>query len=333
MFNRLKNMTAHEWRVSIGRLCLVFLGSVILAFGTAIFLTQLNIVSGGLAGIGIICQAHFPDTQIIDIVVFIATWVLWVIGLIFVGRGFAAKTFLSSLIYPLSLALFLRVNVFIDMAESIAGDGEIGRVLLCAIFGGVFVGAGVALTFVGGGSTGGLDVFCFILQKYVGIRESITCFVLDAIIVILGMTLIEDNVVNGLCGLISAFLCAAMVEIVYNRRGSSYQGDIISDHWEEISRYVQDELGRGATIIPAEGGYKGEKRTILRVVIDSTQLNKLRDYIASVDPSAFMTFTQVSAAYGEGFKSNKRTVPYGKKIKEVEKKEENNEDLQEKDEK
>ncbi len=335
MFKRLKAMSAHEWRVSIGRLSLVVIGSIVLAFGTATFLTELNIVSGGLSGIGIIVQAYFPNAEVIDITVFILTWVLWIVGFIFVGRGFAAKTFVSSLIYPLALALFLRVDVFHNIAIDIAGDGEIGRVLLCAIFGGVFVGGGVALTFLGGGSTGGLDVFCFIFQKYLGIRESITSFSLDAIIVILGMTIIPDNVVNGLCGIIAAFLCAAMIEVVYNRRnGSSYQGDIISSHWEEISRYVQDELGRGVTIIPAEGGYHGDKRTMIRVVIDSTQLNALKDFIASIDESAFMTFTQVSATYGEGFKANKKLMPFARKSKEPKNSEnkENSEDLQGKDE-
>ncbi|MCD8204590.1 MAG: YitT family protein, partial [Coprobacillus sp.] len=109
-----------------------------------------------------------------------------------------------------------------------------------------------------------------------------------------------------------------------------YQADIISSHNDEISRYIQDELGRGVTIIEAKGGYHGDDRPILRVVFDRSQLNKLRDYVAKVDPSAFMSITQTSAVYGEGFKTNKPSSRGRKKKDNSEiKTEENSEEIKE----
>ena len=85
---------------------------------------------------------------------------------------------------------------------------------------------------------------------------------------------------------------------------TSYQADIISSENEQISRFAQDELGRGATIISAKGGYKGDDRPILRIVIPKMQYEKLRDYVASIDPNAFMTLTRTNDVFGEGFTQN-----------------------------
>ena len=68
---------------------LVFLGNFVLAFGNAVFMTELKIVSGGLTGVGIILESIFgnitlfgQEINLISIVVFILTWGLWVVGLI-----------------------------------------------------------------------------------------------------------------------------------------------------------------------------------------------------------------------------------------------------------
>ena len=118
---------------------------------------------------------------------------------------------------------------------------------------------------------------------------------------------------ESLCGILSSFVTAVVIEIVYIKNQTAYQVDIISEKWEEISKYAQDELERGATIIRAEGGYKGEERVILRVVFDQRQYEKIREYIAHVDPKAFVTFTQTNAVFGEGFKNNRKIKKNRKK--------------------
>lgn len=305
---RLKTM--HKWNKKqwLSFICnnfLVIIGSLLLALGTAVFLTKLSIVSGGLSGIGIIVQHYYPNDMVVDIIVAVLSVILWIVGLIFCGKEFAFRTLISSIIYPILLSVFLRVEFFQRIATSIAGTGEVGNILICGLFAGVFIGAGVALTFLGKGSTGGVDVIIYLLAKYTRVRESIWSFVVDGTVILLSMILIPDNWINSLIGILSAFVTAVMIEMLYNNNMTSYQADIISDNWEEISRYAQDELGRGATIIRAEGGYKGEERIILRVVFEKRQYDKLVKFIAKVDPHAFVTYTRTRAVYGEGFTQHK----------------------------
>ena len=296
---------------------LVTIGTFLLSFGSVVFLTKCELVAGGVSGIAIIVQ-HFVDTNIYDYVVAGLTIFFWLIGLFFVGKSFAARTLFSSLLYIGFTFLINRSLFFENIANTFAGfvDGGtpvVGNYILCAIFGGVFVGSGVAVTFIAGGSTGGVDVIQMILKKYFNLRESVTSFIVDAVVVVTGMIVMRIWI-PALCGVLCCFVTATFVEIVYIKSQTSYQVDIISDKWEEISRYAQDELGRGATIIRAEGGYKGEQRVILRVVFDKIQYEKIRSFIASVDPHAFITFTQTNAVYGEGFSNNpKKLIKTNKK--------------------
>ncbi len=280
----------------------IVLGTFLLSFGSVIFLTKAELVAGGISGIAIIIQ-HFVDIAIYDYLVAALTVLFWFIGLIFLGKDFAFKTALSSLLYIGFTFLFKRVQFFDNLALTFAGNQEAGNLILCGIFGGVFIGGGVAITFLGGGSSGGVDVVQLLLSKYTGIKESVSSFIIDGIIILVGMFSMQLWV-QSLCGILSSFVTAALIEIVYIKNQTAYQVDIISDKWEEISRYAQDELERGATIIHAQGGYKGEERVILRVVFDRFQYEKIKKYIASVDPKAFVTYTQTNAVFGEGFKKH-----------------------------
>lgn len=310
---RLRIMKNKKFMHTLTSYFAIVLGTFLLSFGAVIFLERSNLVAGGVSGIAIIVQ-HIvrtstgdPNILIYDYIVYGLMVFFWLIGLIFVSKEFAFKTLLSTVLYMGLTSLFLRVPFFINLADEFAGSGEAGNLMLCAIFGGVFVGGGVAITFVGGGSTGGVDVLQILAAKYLRIKESVASFFVDGVVVLVGM-IVMQLWVPALCGILSSFVTAGLIEIVYVRRQTAYQVDIISDKWEEISRYAQDELERGATIIHAEGGYKGEERIILRIVFDKLQYEQIRDYIASVDPKAFVTFTQTNAVFGEGFKNNKKRI-------------------------
>ena len=318
--SKFKDLSKKDKLSAITRVLAVILGTIIVAFGTVLFLIPLDINSGGLSGIAIIVRYFVPAEYKIlayNIVVWSMSIILWVLGRVFIGREFAYKTLLSTIIFPLANSLFTIVPGISDgiahLANLIktAGNSEgvvtAGNYILCGLFGGVFVGSGIAITFVGGGSTGGVDVLTFLIEKYWRIKQSIASFMVDGTIIVAGLLSLgivnHEMLISCLSGIISAFVTAVVIEVIYIGSQSNYQADIISDKWEEISRYVQDELERGATIIRAEGGYHGDDRVILRAVIDKRQYEKLKKYIAEIDPKAFVTYTQTHATFGEGFKT------------------------------
>ena len=87
---------------------LTFLGTLVLAFGTAVFLVPYSLVSGGMSGIAIVLDLLIDVEFItVDLIVAVLSWTLFFVGLIFLGRGFALKTLVSTVVYPPALSLFL----------------------------------------------------------------------------------------------------------------------------------------------------------------------------------------------------------------------------------
>ena len=323
--------TKKEWSILILKTLVVILGTFLVALGNVAFLVPLDINAGGLNGIAIIARAFTPENYrvlVYNIVVDTLAVILWLVGLIFIGKDFAIKTLVATISFPAANWLFTAcpgvadgLNYLGELLKNAPGNGPTaGNYLLAGIFGGVFVGIGVAITFVGGGSTGGVDILTFLMEKYLRIKQSIASFLIDGTIVTIGLCILLPRDTNlllpCLSGIISAFMSAIIIEVIFIGSQTSYQVDIISDKWEEISKYVQDEIGRGTTAIPAKGGFHGDNRIILRVVFNKREYNKIRSYIAKIDPKAFVTYTQTNAVFGEGFRAHLNTNMFTKKDKE-----------------
>ena len=191
---------------TVKNLLLTVIGTTVLAFGTGIFLIPFDLITGGVSGIGIIFAKIFsalPFSEYLtaDVYSSILNWVLFFVGLYFLGKSFAAKTLVSTIVYPFVLSLSVRLaeSGFLDgffnlLAEKYSSYGEIA-VVLAAVFGGAAVGAGCALTFIGGGSTGGVDVIALVICKYfTRAKSSVTVFLIDATVVVLGMFVINNLV-------------------------------------------------------------------------------------------------------------------------------------------
>ena len=316
--------TKKEWLMLILKVLIVILGTFVVAFGNVAFLVPMDINAGGLSGIAILFRYFVSDPNlkviIYNVVIDVCAVIFWLLGLLFIGKDFALKTLVATIAFPAANWFFTACPGVSDFANGLgemlmkAGEGPTaGNFLLGGLFGGVFVGAGVAITFVGGGSTGGVDVLTFMFEKFLKIKQSIASFIVDGTIIIVGLIVLlpknSDLLLPCLSGIISAFMSAVLIEVIYIGSQSSYQVDIISTKWKEIQQYAQDQLERGTTVIHAEGGYKGEERIILRIVFDRRQYSKIRSYIAKIDPNAFVTYTRTNAVYGEGFKAHTVSSP------------------------
>lgn len=306
--------------VKILKYLLVVIGSVLVAFGNTVFLTPLDINAGGLNGIGIIIMNFVSESSRLiayNIVIYSLSVALWFIGFFFISKDFAIKTLVSTIVFPFATSLFTIIPGTKDFAQNITNillsygnEPTIGTYMLFALVGGVIVGFGVAITFIGGGSTGGVDVLTFIFEKFLRIKQSIASFMIDGLVVGLGLCILcpldaQQYLLPCFVGILSITITALMIDIVYIAFLTVYQVDVISSQWEKISKYAQDKIGRGATIIYAKGGFQGDERVMVRVVLSKIQCEELRAFISTVDPSAFVTITTTKAVFGEGFKPNK----------------------------
>ena len=286
---------------------LITVGCFVLAAGTVAFLLPLDLVNGGVSGVSVIVNHYLEPilgTQVQDLVAWVVQIVLLIVSFVFLGKKFTLHTVYATLLYPAFLTLLMRTHALDFISNAIkpegAGDLQIVYTLIAGIFGGAFSGAGVAITFLGDGSTGGFDVLAAICAKYTPIKEGVSTFVIDATIVVVGMICLKD-IPNGLIGILSALVCALVVQYVYVNSNQYVIADIISDKTEEIMHYVHEKMEHASTVIDVTGGYTGTPRKILRVAFNKKELNSFRSFIAETDPRAFVSFTQASMINGEGF--------------------------------
>ena len=295
-------------------LCIT-LGCFLLAFGDAVFITPFQLMPGGIISVGVIVQC-FVDlsgshAQVIDIVTWCLQIILLVVSFIFLGKRFTLRTLFASFVYPLFFTLLYRIPMIdgLPVGQALANmvietSGEstatLPVLLISAIFGGAFIGAGVAFTYLGDGSSGGFDVLCVLSAKHTPIKEAMASFLIDATLVIVGI-FCTKQLTPGLLGILAALVCAIAIQFVYSRSSTYVIAEIISDEYEKIIDYVVTKMERTTTVLDGIGAYSGKERKVIRVAFSNRELQAFRDFIAQTDPKAFVTFTNASMINGEGF--------------------------------
>lgn len=290
---------------------LITVGCFVLAAGAAIFITPNNLVTGGLSSIAIIVQYFINKSGSTFMAVDLVNWALQLlflgISFIFLGKHYTIRTVYSSLVYPLFFSLLYRLPLAGGMSignyvysNMYAGGFDYAILLLAGIFGGALVGTGVAISYAGGGTTGGLDVLSVIIAKHTPVKEGFSSFLMDGSLVLAGLFIMKD-INRGLIGILSAATCGLLIQIVYVRGSSFIIADIITEKPDEIRKYVETEMDRTTTIIAAKGGYTQQDKPIVRVAFSRREAQPFKSFIARTDPHAFVTLTTASMINGEGF--------------------------------
>lgn len=295
----------HELLRTAKNVVLVVIGTFILSFGTSLFMLPYNLVTGGVSGYAIVLSQIIPQEYLsVEMIITILTWAMFLMGFVVLGRAFAMKTLISTIVYPIGVAIFSNITSedflggFFNLQTS--SHSDVG-VILAAVFSGVLVGLGCALSFLGGGSTGGVDVIAFAVCKiFKKLRSSVVIFVVDASAVVLGMFVIGDFVIS-LLGIISAFIAALVVDKVFLGGSKAFVAHIVTDKCEEINKLVIENLDRTSTIIDVVGGYSGVDKKMLMVSFSMNEYSELIDIINKTDKGAFVTVNQAHEINGEGW--------------------------------
>lgn len=291
---------------------LVLIGTFVLAFGIEMFIFPFDLITGGVAGIGIILQKALGDIALfsnitVEIYASIINWMLFTLGFFLLGKDFATKTLVSTVFYPLALKIAdlivheSAMSSTLDLAHYMDTPFYGIALIVATLFGGVCIGSGCALTFLGGGSTGGVDVIALTLAKYIKrLKSSLAFFVVDASIIVIGIFAV-DNILLSLLGVISAFICASSIDKLFLGESGAFVAHVVSDKYEEINYAVIHKMSRTTTIVDAVGGYSGEGKKLVMISFDMRQYPVFTHIISSVDKNAFVTVHRAHEINGEGW--------------------------------
>lgn len=297
-----------EILIMIKNIFLVIVGTVILAFGTGVFLFPFDIITGGIAGIAITLNNLIPEFEFLafksyDIYVFVVTWGLFLLGLFVLGKSFSLKTLISTIVYSPVFSISVRLvesGVFNNFFDISAQYGEIS-VLLGSVFGGAFVGVGCAIAFLGGGSTGGTDIIAFVICKWFKrLRSSVVIFIVDVAVVLAGIFVLKDLTLS-LLGIASAFICAIVIDKLFLGESQAFIAQIVSDKFEEINQAIITKLDRTTTILEATGGFSKKGKKVVMVSFTMRQYSTLINIVNIIDKTAFVSIHRAHEINGEGW--------------------------------
>lgn len=265
----------------------VILGSFVIAIGFNGFLLPNQIASGGFSGVSIVVSA-LTDWK--------PAYILWalngtffLIGWLVLGKGFAAKTFLGTALLPL----------FFLLTEGLPALTH--NTLVGAIFGGLLVGLGLGIVFLGNASTGGTDLIAMILHRFAKISLGKSVAVIDGLVVISSMLIF--SVEKGLIALIALYVTIKVIDIVQLgiKQKTAKNVMVISRKEAEIRDGLINQLKLGVTRLDAQGGYSQVNNGVLMIIIPTPEFQSVNDYVMGIDPQAFVIVMDASEVQGLGF--------------------------------
>jgi len=270
----------------------IILGTFLVACGYVLFISPNKIVPGGIYGIAIMLH-HLLGTPI-GLTALAFNIPLTLIGTRLLGPRFGAKTVVA----------FVSTSIFVDGLVYFHGSGPLveGETLVSSIFGGLFIGIGVAFTFKAKATSGGSDVIAMILQKYTRLPLGQLMMMVDSAIVVLSFFAFGDWRIP-LFSWITIFVIGRVVDTAMH--GFSYDKTlfIISDKHEEIRNSIINDLRRGGTFLHGEGMYNHLKKQIIFTVVNPRELYMLEEFVHRIDPEAFIAVLDAYEILGKGFKS------------------------------
>ncbi len=139
-----------------------------------------------------------------------------------------------------------------------------------------------------------------LLHRYTGLRLGLALPLFDGMVIVAAGLIISPE--NALYALIALFVTSKTIDIMQTGLLVSKVAFIISSKTEEIGNSVLQDLDRGMTRLIAQGGYTGEERPILMVVVSQNEVSKLKSLVQAVDPGAFVIISDTAEVLGEGFK-------------------------------
>jgi len=261
---------------------ILFLGSIIAAFGLEEFLIPNQIIDGGVVGVAIML-AHITSFPFALYIIALNIPFLY-LGYLQIGRSFAFATIfsVSSLAYWTTVFRPLE-NVTYDL-------------FLAAIFGGIMVGIGVGLIIRYGGSLDGTEIVAIILAKRTGF--SVGEFIMFMNLFIFACAGFVFGWEKAMYSIVAYFVAFKTIDVTIQGLDESKGVMIVTDYPQVIADILLHRLGRGVTIIHGEGGYSGEPKKVLYSVITRLEVAKLKSIVFENDPNAFVTIHEVHDVLG-----------------------------------
>ena len=267
---------------------LVLSGSAIFSVSVNMFSAPNNIVQGGLTGIGTV--ANYLLSLPIGTVMLVLNIPLFALALCHLRLKFVVKTVISTVIF----------TSLIDLGSYVIPPYK-GDMLLGCIFCGMLSGAGLALVFLTGATTGGTDIIAMLVRKKKNNISIGNIMLLADLVVILLSYVVYREIESIMYAVIVIYISAKSIDFVLYGREHTKVIFIITAEKEAVLSAILLEVGRGASVLPVTGGYTGKDKSLIFCAAKKMQIREILRLTRTIDPKAFTVICDAGQVVGEGF--------------------------------
>src|SRR5882724_228576 len=246
------------------------------------FLLSSHFIDGGVTGVSMLLANVLGFPLSVLIVVINLPFVL--IGYRQIGWKFAFKSALAIVGLSFCLAFIKYPDVTPDK-------------LLTAVFGGIFIGAGIGLAIRGGAVLDGTEIAALLISK------SSHMLKVGDVILILNVLIFSAaafflGIESALYSVLTYFAASKTVDFLLHGIEEYTSIIIISEKNDEIRQAILGVLRRGVTIFKGQGGLSDSEQKILYCVVTRLEIGRVKTLVREFDEDAFILVHPLADAEG-----------------------------------
>ncbi len=277
------------------------IGAFLAAASIQIFLLPNKLIDGGIIGISMILTRVFGETF------FSLFYIVLTLPFLYLSYRFIRRTFVLQM--AVAVVLFSAFLTILEKAPSFYGDP-----LEIIVIGGAILGIGAGLIIRFGGCLDGTEILAIIINKKYGFTVGqVILFINFFIFAAYGVLFYDWHI--ALQSLMTYIVAFKMMDIVIVGLDELKSVMIISNKTDELGEVIMNKMGLGLTVMYGRGGYSGDPREILFVIVERLDLADLKEIVLRTDPCAFISVQNLhEVVYGKPEQIAKKSTRRKKKV-------------------
>jgi uncharacterized membrane-anchored protein YitT (DUF2179 family) len=265
---------------------LIAVGITSASVGLKGFLLPNHFLDGGVTGVSLLVN-HVSGWNIAWLIVVINAPFIW-LGYRQISSVLAVKSIISILVFAVALYL---IEVPLMTEDK----------LLIAIFGGIFLGAGIGFTVRGGAVIDGTEILAIYLGKKFRTTIGSIILIFNIILFLIAAWVIDVEV--ALYSILTYLVASRTTDYIIHGIEEYIGITIISAKSEEIREAITENMGYGLTIYQGKRGYKKMPHLtaeidIIHTIVTRLDLRRIHTLVEGIDPQAFMVEYNVNDTKG-----------------------------------
>ena len=261
---------------------LIVAGAFSAAMGLHGFLMSSNFIDGGVTGVSMLLAKATGIS--LSVLLPLINLPFIAIGYRQIGIAFAIRSTSAISLLAIILATFHFPDVTKDL-------------VLTAVFGGFFIGAGIGLAIRGGAVLDGTEIAALLISKRSHLLK-VGDIILGINVVIFLAEIVVLGTEEALYSILTYVAAAKTLDFLIYGLEQFTAMTIVSEQSAAIRARIMDELGRGVTIYKARGGKSGIEQEILYCVVTRLEIGRVKTIVAEIDESAFIVTHALSDVQG-----------------------------------